>query len=273
MKLQKLFVFLMVIALCFTVGYSGRAIAQTTTPTTDQTDEHLEAAAISGPATEALMYDLNRVVTTKDRGFPRDQPPLNSGNGNWFNPVNFAQGTVYYRIEIRRQPQPQKMQVQLCIWQDAFALENCGQRVRVTGNPRTVITWSQPVQQMWKKGGKSIDWSRPRLRYGLSFKTANGKPMSPLKGWNWSGQNPQKWFPLDMRFTAVVVAKDATFGGWSRYVGSSAASAETVTATAADLIDWTADLDEGSGLTAEVAAEQEAAEQANLFFLPLVITQ
>lgn len=264
MKLQKLLGILMVVTLCFTVGYRGRVVAQTA--------ESVGAAAISGSATEALMYDLNRVVTTKDRGFPRDQPPLDSGNGNWFSPVNFAQGTVYYRIEIRHQPQPQKMQVQLCIWQDAFALENCGQRVRVTGNSGTVMTWSQPVQQMWKKGGKSIDWSRPRLRYGLAFKTANGKPMSPLKGWNWSGQNPQKWFPLDMRFTAVVVAKDATFGGWSRYVGGSAASAETVTLTAADLVAWEDGL-EGSGLTAEVAAEQAAAERTNLFFLPLVITE
>jgi len=271
MNFQKLLAALVVISLCFTVNYPSRAHAQTATSTPDSLGEAQGAAALNGPATEALMYDLNRAVTTKDRGFPRDQPPRSSGNGNWLSPVNFAQGTVYYRIEIRRQPQPQKMQVQLCIWQDAFALENCGQRVRLTGNPGTVITWSQPVEQMWKKGGKSIDWSRPRLRYGLSFKTANGRPMSPLKGWNWSGQNPQKWFPLDMRFTAVVVAKGATFGGWSRYVGGSAATAAAVTASADDL-EWETGL-EGSGLTADVAAEQEVAERTNLFFLPLVITE
>lgn len=235
----------------------------------------VNAAAVDAAATELLVYDLNRVVTINDRGFPRDQPPLSSANGNWKTPINFAEGTLYFRVEIRQQPQPQPMQLQFCVWQDKFALENCGPRQSLTGNAGTVVTWSKEVGKMWKKGGLSIDWSRARMRYGIAIKNRVGLPVSSVKGWNWNGENPALWYPMDMRFTVVVVAKGATFGGWTRYVGAGAATAATAE-TALTEEAWTAPVNDenyGSSLTPEGAAEQDNAGQAleNQRYLPMVI--
>ena len=44
--------------------------------------------------------------------------------------------------------------------------------------------------------------------------------MSNYNGWNWNGEDPTEWYPLDMRYTVVVVAKGATFSGWGNYINS-----------------------------------------------------
>ena len=269
MQLRKLFaqlnVFVLLLALCFTGSVAhandGNAIGS------------MQQAAPVTTATEILIYDLNRLVTVKDKGFPRDQPPRSEANGNWVTPVNYAEGTLYFRVEIRSQPQPQRMQTQFCIWQDDLVLENCGPRVSLTGNANTVVTWSKEVKKMYKKNGVSLDWSRPRQRYGIAIKNSQGLPVSSIKGWNWSGENPALWYPMNMRFSVVVVAKGATFSGWQNYVGGSGTVSAADVAAAAAITDDTA----GSGLTWEAALEQEAALQAeqmeNVYFLPLVTAE
>lgn len=184
----------------------------------DSGEGAVDAAAVDA-GKELVVFDVNRNVTTKDRGFPRNDPPQRAANGNWRTPINYAEGTLYYRVEIRKQPQPQNMRMQFCVWQDNFRGENCGSQKNVRGTSGTVVTWSQPVNSMWKKGGKSIDWSRPRQRYGIAIKDSRGKPVSDYNGWRWNGHNPSQWYPLNMRFTVVVVPKGAGFSGWQNYGG------------------------------------------------------
>ena len=190
----------------------------------------MESAAGSGTnPNELLIYELNRAVTKANSGFPRDQPPRAEANGDWTTPINFAQGTIYYRMQVRNQPQPQDMRIQFCVWQDDLTLEGCGPIARVSGVSGTVVTWSEPVQEMWKKNGVPLDWTRPRQRYGLAIKNRNGAPVSDIGNWNWSGEDPDAWYPLDMRMTIVVVAQGATFSGWENYIDGAPTSTPTPT--------------------------------------------
>ena len=172
-----------------------------------------------GGKNELLVYDWNGPVTEAERGFPYNQPPR--ANGDWTKPVNYAEGTLYYRVEIRNQPKPQNMRIQFCFWQEKngnrFALENCGPQKDVYGKSGTVETWSVPVSQMWKLGGKPIEWQRPRYRNGAAIKNSAGQPVSNYNGWNWNRENPKDWYPLNWRYTVVVVAKGSTFSGWDNY--------------------------------------------------------
>ncbi len=169
---------------------------------------------------ELLVFNLNRPVTEADRGFPYDQPP--TANGNWITPVNYAAGTLYYRLEVRDQPVAQNMKIQFCFWQEKggynFELENCGPTADVRGVSGTVKTWSVKVGDMWKRNGNSIEWGRPRYRNGMAIKNAEGEPVSNYNGWNWNGEDPKKWYPLDISFKVVVVAPGAEFSGWENYV-------------------------------------------------------
>ena len=178
-----------------------------------------------GPSTggpNMVAYDWNGPVTESDRGFPREQPPRN--NGDWTDPYNYAGGTLYYRAEIRNQPVAQMdMKLQWCVWQrlgsNNFGLENCGRLINVAGTSGNVVCWSQGVNQMWKKGGKPIEWDRARYRTGVAVKNGDGNPVSDYEGWNWYGEDPDDWYPLNMRFTVIVVPKGGTFDGWGAYGG------------------------------------------------------
>lgn len=183
-------------------------------------------------AKELLVFDVNRPVTTEDRGFPRNDPPRAEANGNWLQPVNFAEGVLYFRVHVRNQPVPQAMRIQFCIWQDNFKLENCAPMADVSGAAGTVVTWEKPVQDLWMKGNKIIDWSRPRQRYGFAIKNSQGQPVSDYNGWNWNGENPNHWYPLDAQLTVVVVAAGETFSGWHNYVDGVATPTATAVASA-----------------------------------------
>ncbi len=168
------------------------------------------------PGDELLVFDLNREVTKADHGFPWDKPPL--ANGNWTQPINFAEGTLYLRVEIFNQPVPQNMKLEFCVWQSSNTLENCTDRAAVSGQSGTVVTWNTPVKKMWKKDGQPINWALPRDRNGVAIRNSQGDPVSDYSGWAWSGEDPDDWYPLEMRFTVVVVEKGAGFSGWDNYI-------------------------------------------------------
>lgn len=168
---------------------------------------------------ELLVFDWNKPITTAERGFPWDNPPMASANGNWITPINYAEGTLYLRAEIFSIPVPQDdMQLQICFWQYSNARENCTRSEPVAGRAGTVAEWSVPVQGMWKKNGVVIDWANPRDRNGFAIKNGDGDPVSNYSGWNWNGENPDEWYPLNARLTVVVVEKGKTFSGWDHYI-------------------------------------------------------
>jgi hypothetical protein len=142
-----------------------------------------------------------------------------SANGNWTTPVNYAQGTLYFRAEVRDMPTNKDMKLQICFWQDQLQLENCGSMTSISyEGDKVVATWSQGVQDLWMKNGVPIDWTRPRQRYGVAIKNSAGLPVSNFSGWNWNGEDPDEWYPMNLRFTTVVVEKGKSFSGWDNYI-------------------------------------------------------
>jgi PKD repeat protein len=167
---------------------------------------------------ELLVFDWNEPVTIEDRGFPTHTPPLASANGDWTTPINYAEGTFYYRIEIRSIPVEMDIIGQFCVWQYSYELENCGDYGALFAEPGAVVTWSNAISDMWMKDGNPMDWPNPRQRYGIAVRNAAGDNVSDFAGWEWFGEDPNDWYPLDWRFTVVVVAKGGTFDGWSNYI-------------------------------------------------------
>lgn len=194
----------------------------TSTPKPPSPDPTNTPKPPTGGKNELVIYSWNGKVTEANRGFPWHQPPKE--NGNWVTPVNYAQGTLYMRAEIVSQPVPQKdMRLQFCFWQrkgsNNFGLESCLTTKNVPGYSGTVRCWSSPMGNLWKKGGRPIEWDRARYRVAVPIKNGAGKPVSNFNGWNWNGENPKHWYPLNMKVTVVVVAKGATFSGWDKYGG------------------------------------------------------
>ncbi|CRI62969.1 exported hypothetical protein [Thiocapsa sp. KS1] len=183
------------------------------------TDDSGGVGTVTKPVTfvapELKVFEINRLVTKKDRGFPWDQPPAAAANGDWTSPINYAEGTLQMRAEIRAQPVAQAMKLQFCMWQYNLTLETCSSTKDVSGTPGTVVTWSSYIPTMYKKDGNPMDWANPRQRYGLSIKNNAGLPVSDFSGWNWNGENPDAWYPLDIRYTVIAVPPGRTFSGWT----------------------------------------------------------
>jgi hypothetical protein len=139
-----------------------------------------------------------------------------SANGNWTSPIDYAGGRLHFRAEIKAggQPVPKSMQLQFCVWQDSLTRETCSSMRTIVGSPGNVVEWSNEISSMWKKNNVPIDWTRPRQRYGIAIKNMDSNPVSDFSGWNWYGENPAEWYPLDLRFTVRVVPAGQTFAGW-----------------------------------------------------------
>ena len=170
-------------------------------------------------STGIIAFEVDRLVTRSDRGFPWRQPPRAFANGDWTTPIDYAGGSLHFRAEIKGggQPLPKRMRLQFCVWQDNLTKETCGSMKTIVGNPGNVVEWSDEISRMWKKDGVPIDWSRARQRYGIAIKNMDGNPVSDFSGWNWFGEDPDEWYPLDLRFTVRAVPAGEVFGGWGEY--------------------------------------------------------
>lgn len=169
------------------------------------------------PGKELLVFDWNKEVTLAESGFAVDIPPI--ANDDWTKPINFAEGTLYFRAQIRHQPEAQDdMRLGFCFWQgDA---ENCA-GAEVPGRAGTIVYWSRPIKDLYKADGLGIDWTQPRRRNGFAVRNGKNNPVSDKQGGNWAGEDPLKWYPLDLRLTVVVVEKGAGFSGWGNYINDS----------------------------------------------------
>jgi hypothetical protein len=163
-----------------------------------------------------LAFEVDRLVTTADRGFPWNQPPMASANGDWTSPIDYAGGRLHFRAEIKAggQPVAKSIKLQFCVWQDALTKETCSSTRTIVGSPGNVVEWSEQISTMWKKDGVPIDWTRARQRYGIAIKNMDNNPVSDFSGWNWFGEDPAEWYPLDLRFTVRAVPAGQTFAGW-----------------------------------------------------------
>jgi Tol biopolymer transport system component len=200
----------------------------TTAPTATPTETPPATPTVTPPPTkvpqpspgkELLVFNWNKPVIKADHGFPWDAPPTASANGNWVTPINYAEGTMQFRAEVSGMPTHKDMRLQFCIWQSSNTLENCSRNFDLSYNGnKAVVTWSQSVQGLWMKDGNPIDWTRPRQRYGAVIRNSDNKPVSNFSGWEWNGENPDHWYPMNLWFMAVVVEKGKSFSGWNNYI-------------------------------------------------------
>ena len=175
------------------------------TPTGEVTDP---------PGGEMLIYDWNKDITEAEGGFAMDKTSEYLGQ-NWVSPVNYADGSLYFRAEIRSIPKNQSgMKIGFCFWQGTR--ENCKGN-DVAGVPGTVETWDFRLHEMWKKNGVEVDWSQPRKKMGFSIRDGQNDPVSNKTSSDWGGNNPKDWYPMNLRVQVVLVAPGETFSGWQNY--------------------------------------------------------
>ncbi len=167
------------------------------------------------PSGEMLIYDWNKPITIDEGGFAMDKTSQYLSQ-NWVSPVNYAGGRLYFRARIFSIPQNQpNMKLGFCFWQGKDG-EYCKGN-EVAGVPGTVSTWDFVINDMWKKDGNQIDWTAPRKKMGFSVRDGQNDPVSDKTSSDWGGNNPNDWYPMNLRFQVVLVPAGGTFSGWQNY--------------------------------------------------------
>ena len=169
------------------------------------------SGAAAPAARELLIFDWNKPVTKAHSGFPWFLPPPQ--NGNWKSPVNYAEGTYHIRVQVSKAAQAAEHAHPV--------LPVAGQsEARELQHVRHGQGHARHRRHLVAAGGEDVEEERQgdrlcRLRQRIGAAIWNGKlPVSAYGGFKWAGENPDQWYPLDMRMTIVAVAKGATFGGW-----------------------------------------------------------
>ena len=177
----------------------------------------------NGTADEILVFDRGTkanpfTITQQMSGFIEDKPPTGAANANWVSGqyAGFAGGTLYYRARIVSIPKNHPgMKLGFCFWEKKFEHEQCrGQQIN--GIPGAEATWSHKLTDMWKKGAP-VNWANARTKDGFLVRNQRNKPVSAKKGWNWNGEKPEFWYPMDIHYTVVLVKAGGTFDGWGNY--------------------------------------------------------
>ena len=170
-----------------------------------------------GDGDEMLVFNWDRTVIINDSGFAQDKPVRPAANGDM---TRFVGGTLYFRARVFSIPVLQPgMKLGWCFWQkQPVYAEECSRNYAIAGIPGTDVTWQVPLNDLNKiKGSPPIDWSQPRWKHGFVVRNANGKPVSNKNDFNWSGEDPANWYPLDIHYTVVIVEPGGTFSGWQSY--------------------------------------------------------
>ena len=163
---------------------------------------------------EMLIYDWNKPITTAEGGFAMDKTSQYLTQ-NWEQPVNYADGRLYFRARVFSIPVNQPgMKIGFCFWQGAA--ENCRGN-EVPGVAGSDVTWDFALHDMWKKGGLEVDWSAPRKKMGVSIRDGQNDPVSNKTSTDWGGNNPADWYPMNVRVQVVLVPAGETFSGWQNY--------------------------------------------------------
>lgn len=157
------------------------------------------------------------VITQLLSGFIEDKPPTGTANANWVTGqyAGFADGTLYYRARIISIPKDQPgMKLGFCFWENGYTNEECRGQV-LDGIPGNEVTWSHKLDDTWVKS--PINWANPRTKHGFLVRNQQNKPVSAKKGWNWNGEDPKNWYPMEIHYTVVLVKDGGTFDGWGNY--------------------------------------------------------
>src|SRR5262249_46916860 len=129
-------------------------------------------------------------------------------------PVNYWEGTIHYRTEVLSRPSDKPIGHQICLWSvDVPGVEHphaCAEPHNVVTKPG-VYENHEAVPKMFCH--KCIDWEKITRAHLVVWDV-------PPDGNKWieakQGFDLSQYYPMKVRFTAVLVSKGAKFEGWPK---------------------------------------------------------
>jgi tetratricopeptide (TPR) repeat protein len=135
---------------------------------------------------------------------------------NFASPVDYAGGTLYQRLEVRSKPSDAPVHYQLCLVpNDSISVQPaCSAGSLLVFDEEGVFEARQEMETL--SGYRAIDWRNGLESVILVIKDPSGLPIDSryLLGDGQTAPDPELYYPLEVRFTAIVVPPGAQFPGW-----------------------------------------------------------
>jgi tetratricopeptide (TPR) repeat protein len=132
---------------------------------------------------------------------------------NLQTPVNYAAGVVYQRLEVALKPSSETVTYQLCLVpNDDIAIKPaCSRASGLEFSETGVYTFEQPLSEFYQYD--NIDWSRGISNLMVILRDEEGNPIDTLFS-NERGQNLNLYYPMEVRYSVVLVPAGGAFRGW-----------------------------------------------------------
>ncbi len=132
-------------------------------------------------------------------------------------PVNYAGGTLRQRLEVISKPSDLPVSYQLCLVPSNISLRPaCTDSSALTFVAPGIYEAIQPMSTLTQY--QAIDWRQGMLNLMLIVKDGEGNPIDgsfPLIE-NWHGSPElELYYPMQVRYSAVIIPPGGQFGGWS----------------------------------------------------------
>ena len=141
-----------------------------------------------------------------------EQPTLTF---DFYNPLDYAEGTLYQRLEVFSKPSDAVVQYQVCLVpaDDITVAPACSDSADLTFEGRGTFEAEQPLKTL--SNYRKIDWSRGLASILLVLRDSYGNPVS--SGYL-SESSPSlsfsDYYPMRVSYSAVIVPPDGVFSGW-----------------------------------------------------------
>jgi tetratricopeptide (TPR) repeat protein len=137
----------------------------------------------------------------------------NDVRGDWFAPVNYANGTIYQRLEVLSKPSYETIYYQLCLVpnDDISIKPACSRASGLTLSDVGVYEFTQPLSSFYEY--YNIDWSKGISNLMVIIRDKNGNPIDAVSV-TAQGESLEGYFPMQVRYSVVLVPSGGEFRGW-----------------------------------------------------------
>jgi hypothetical protein len=168
-----------------------------------------------GPG-QLLVLDVTYTHNTETMAFSYFELPAGLPS-DLTSSVSYATGRFYERLEVLSKPSDRQVSYQLCFFQDEHTSDNhaCVSQSGLRFTAVGVYEHDQTMESIWQYG--VIDWGRALLDLMLVVKDGGGNPVDTRYGFDggWDGSpDLGLYYPMEVRYTAVIVPPGGTFEGW-----------------------------------------------------------
>ncbi len=132
---------------------------------------------------------------------------------DWLAPVNYANGTIYQRLEVLSKPTNEVMYYQLCLVpnDDISIKPACSRASGLTLSQTGVYEFTQPLSSFYEY--YNIDWSRGINSLMVIVRDKNGNTIDEVSVER-SGGTLESYFPMQVKYSVALVPSGGEFKGW-----------------------------------------------------------